>query len=207
MKFLILNGPNINLARWSEPGVPGEVDYTGLMDYVQAGCDQLGIETDICQSNHEGDLIDEIQSAPGRVDGIVLNPGGYAHYSVAILDALRLCSVPAVEVMLDAPDEREPFRKTDVVSFGCQGHFIGEGPQGYLHACIWLAQLLRTDGSSKAHIVMSNGLALSVIAARCHTPPFVATRHLPPERGKSFLKGRGKSTAGNFLIAPNALAT
>ena len=100
------------------------------------------------------DLIDEIQSAPGRVDGIVLNPGGYAHYSVAILDALRLCSVPAVEVMLDAPDEREPFRKTDVVSFGCQGHFIGEGPQGYLHACIWLAQLLRTDGSSKAHIVM-----------------------------------------------------
>ena len=90
MKFLILNGPNINLARWSEPGVPGEVDYTGLMDYVQAGCDQLGIETDICQSNHEGDLIDEIQSAPGRVDGIVLNPGGYAHYSVAILDALRL---------------------------------------------------------------------------------------------------------------------
>ncbi len=154
MKFLILNGPNINLARWSEPGVPGEVDYTGLMDYVQAGCDQLGIETDICQSNHEGDLIDEIQSAPGRVDGIVLNPGGYAHYSVAILDALRLCSVPTVEVMLDAPDEREPFRKTDVVSFGCQGHFIGEGPQGYLHACIWLAQLLRTDGSSKAHIVM-----------------------------------------------------
>ena len=139
MKFLILNGPNINLARWSEPGVPGEVDYTGLMDYVQAGCDQLGIETDICQSNHEGDLI---------------NPGGYAHYSVAILDALRLCSVPAVEVMLDAPDEREPFRKTDVVSFGCQGHFIGEGPQGYLHACIWLAQLLRTDGSYKAHIVM-----------------------------------------------------
>ena len=104
--------------------------------------------------NHEGDLIDEIQSAPGRVDGIVLNPGGYAHYSVAILDALRLCSVPAVEVMLDAPDEREPFRKTDVVSFGCQGHFIGEGPQGYLHACIYLAQLLRTDGSSKAHIVM-----------------------------------------------------
>ena len=69
-------------------------------------------------------------------------------------DALRLCGVPAVEVMLHAPDEREPFRKTDVVSFGCQGHFIGEGPQGYLHACIYLAQLLRTDGSSKAHIVM-----------------------------------------------------
>ena len=140
MKFLILNGPNLNIMRWAEPGVPGELDYNAMMDYVQ--------------SNHEGDLVDEIQAAAGRVDGIVLNPGAYAHYSVAILDALRLCGVPAVEVMLHAPDEREPFRKTDVVSFGCQGHFIGEGPQGYLHACIYLAQLLRTDGSSKAHIVM-----------------------------------------------------
>ena len=154
MKFLILNGPNINLARWSEPGVPGEVDYTGLMDYVQAGCDQLGIETDICQSNHEGDLIDEIQSAPGRVDGIVLNPGGYAHTSVAILDALRLCGVPAVEVLLSEPDEHESFRKTDIVSFGCQGHFIGEGISGYLHAAAYLAQLLRLDGSAHTHLVM-----------------------------------------------------
>ena len=131
MKFLILNGPNVNIMRWSEPGVPGELDYNAMMD-----------------------LVDEIQAAAGRVDGIVLNPGAYAHYSVAILDALRLSGVPAVEVMLNAPDEREPFRKTDVVSFGCQGHFIGEGPQGYLHACIYLAQLLRADGSSKAHIVM-----------------------------------------------------
>ena len=153
MKFLILNGPNINLARWSEPGVPGEVDYTGLMDYVQAGCDQLGIETDICQSNHEGDLIDEIQSAPGRVDGIVLNPGGYAHTSVAILDALRLCGVPAVEVMLHDPSGRESFRNTDVVSFGCQGRFAGEGISGYLHACSYLVQLLRLDGSAQSHMV------------------------------------------------------
>ena len=153
MKFLILNGPNINLARWSEPGVPGEVDYTGLMDYVQAGCDQLGIETDICQSNHEGDLIDEIQSAPGRVDGIVLNPGGYAHYSVAILDALRVCGVPAVEVMLSEPDSHEPFRQTDVVSFGCQGRFAGEGVSGYLHACAYLVQLLRLDGGAQTHLV------------------------------------------------------
>ena len=153
MKFLILNGPNINLARWSEPGVPGEVDYTGLMDYVQAGCDQLGIETDICQSNHEGDLIDEIQSAPGRVDGIVLNPGAYAHYSVAILDALRVCGVPAVEVMLSEPDSHEPFRQTDVVSFGCQGRFAGEGVSGYLHACAYLVQLLRLDGGAQTHLV------------------------------------------------------
>ena len=89
MKFLILNGPNVNLQRYSEPGMPGELDYNGMMDYVQSGCDQMGIETDVCQTNHEGDLIDEIQAAAGRVDGIVLNPGGYAHTSVAILDALR----------------------------------------------------------------------------------------------------------------------
>lgn len=62
MKFLILNGPNVNIMRWSEPGVPGELDYNAMMDYVQAGCDQLGIETDCCQSNHEGDLVDEIQA-------------------------------------------------------------------------------------------------------------------------------------------------
>ena len=154
MKFLVINGPNLNLTQFTEPGMEGQIDFNTLLDYIEAGCAQMDVQVDFFQSNHEGDLIDEIQSAPGRVDGIVLNPGGYAHYSVAILDALRLCSVPAVEVMLDAPDEREPFRKTDVVSFGCQGHFIGEGPQGYLHACIWLAQLLRTDGSSKAHIVM-----------------------------------------------------
>ena len=154
MKFLILNGPNVNLQRYSEPGMPGELDYNGMMDYVQSGCDQMGIETDVCQTNHEGDRIDEIQSAPGRVDGIVLNPGGYAHYSVAILDALRVCGVPAVEVMLSEPDSHEPFRQTDVVSFGCQGHFIGEGISGYLHACAYLVQLLRIDGSGHTHLVM-----------------------------------------------------
>ena len=138
MKFLILNGPNINLARWSEPGVPGEVDYTGLMDYVQAGCDQLGIETDICQSNHEGDLIDEIQSAPGRVDGIVLNPGGYAHYSVAILDALKAVGLPAVEVHLSDVNAREEFRHISYAGMACEKSFIGMGFEGYRVAIQYL---------------------------------------------------------------------
>lgn len=153
MKFLILNGPNLNLMRWSEPGVPGELDYNAIMDYVQAGCEQLGIEADCCQTNHEGDLVDEIQAAAGRVDGIVLNPGAYAHYSVAILDALRLCGVPAVEVMLADPSGKEPFRSVDVVSFGCQGRFAGEGVSGYLHACAYLVQLLRLDGGTQTHLV------------------------------------------------------
>ena len=153
MKILILNGPNLNIMRWSEPGVPGELDYNAIMDYVQAGCEQLGIETDCCQTNHEGDLVDEIQAAAGRVDGIVLNPGAYAHYSVAILDALRLCGVPAVEVMLADPSGKEPFRSVDVVSFGCQGRFAGEGVSGYLHACAYLVQLLRLDGGAQTHLV------------------------------------------------------
>ena len=90
----------------------------------------------------------------GERDSQALNPGGYAHYSVAILDALRLCGVPAVEVLLSEPDEHEPFRKTDIVSFGCQGHFIGEGISGYLHAAAYLTQLLRLDGSAHTHLVM-----------------------------------------------------
>ena len=114
----------------------------------------MDIQVEFFQSNHEGDLIDEIQSAAGRADGIVINPGGYAHYSVAILDALRVCGVPAVEVMLSEPDSHEPFRQTDVVSIGCQGHFIGEGISGYLHACAYLVQLLRIDGSGHTHLVM-----------------------------------------------------
>ena len=143
MKFLILNGPNINLARWSEPGVPGEVDYTGLMDYVQAGCDQLGIETDICQSNHEGDLIDEIQSAPGRVDGIVLNPGGYAHYSVAILDALKAVALPAVEVHLSDVSERETFRHISYPAMACIAQIKGKGFAGYEEAILLLKEYVQ----------------------------------------------------------------
>ena len=120
MKFLVINGPNLNMMHFTEPGVAGQLDYNGLLDYLELCCTQMGMEVEFFQSNHEGDLIDEIQSAAGRADGIILNPGGYAHYSVAILDALRLCGVPAVEVLLSEPDEHEPFRKTDIVSFGCQ---------------------------------------------------------------------------------------
>ena len=124
MKFLIINGPNLNLMHFTEPGVAGQIDYNALLDYLEVCCQQMDIQVEFFQSNHEGDLIDEIQSAAGRADGIVINPGGYAHYSVA------------------------------VVSFGCQGHFIGEGISGYLHACAYLVQLLRIDGSGHTHLVM-----------------------------------------------------
>lgn len=154
MKFLIVNGPNVNLMRCPIPWVPGGMDYNSLMDWLSSCCAQMEIETEFFHSNHEGDLIDELQSAQGRADGIVLNPGGYAHTSVALLDAVRTCGVPTVEVLLEAPDPRESFRQVDIVSFGCQGHFIGEGPDGYLHACAYLAQLLRLEGSPHPHIAM-----------------------------------------------------
>ena len=152
MRFLFLNGPNVNITRFTEPGVEGEIDYPALLDYLEACCQQMGIEPDFFQSNHEGDLIDEIQSAPGRADGIIINPGGYAFYSVAILEALQLCGVPAVEVLMEDPDGHEPFKKVDVVSFGCQGRFAGEGISGYLHACSYLVQLLRLDGGAQSHL-------------------------------------------------------
>ena len=94
-----------------------------------------------------------LPSAAGRADGIILNPGGYAYYSVAILEALQVCGVPAVEVMLADPSGKEPFRSVDVVSFGCQGRFAGEGVSGYLHACAYLVQLLRLDGGAQTHRV------------------------------------------------------
>ena len=154
MKLLVINGPNLNLLGLREPAIYGSQNYESLLALIRAACDAEGIEVGFAQSNHEGAIVDAIQAAYGVYDGIVINPAAYTHTSVAILDALRLCGVPAVEVMLHAPDEREPFRKTDIVSFGCQGHFIGEGISGYLHAAAYLAQLLRLDGSAHTHLVM-----------------------------------------------------
>ena len=154
MKFLILNGPNMNLYTYEEPGVPGCMDFEGLLEYIASCCEQMGIQVDCFQSNHEGDLIDEIHNAAGRVDGIVINAGGYAQTSVALLDALRLAGVPAVEVVPEDLREKEPFRKNDFVALGCQGHFIGEGPVGYVHACAYLAQLIRLDERSGPRMTM-----------------------------------------------------
>ena len=153
MQLLILNGPNLNLLGLREPAIYGTQNYAALEDFCKEACREAGFGCKVFQSNHEGDIIDEIQSAAGRADGIILNPGGYAHYSVAILEALQVCGVPAVEVMLADPSGKEPFRSVDVVSFGCQGRFAGEGVSGYLHACAYLVQLLRLDGGAQTHLV------------------------------------------------------
>ena len=152
-KILLMNGPNLNMLGVRDPAIYGSDTLEAIEEMVRAYGAEHGCEVDCFQSNHEGDIIDEIQSAAGRADGIIINPGGYAYYSVAILEALQLCGVPAVEVMLHDPSGRESFRNTDVVSFGCQGRFAGEGISGYLHACSYLVQLLRLDGSAQSHMV------------------------------------------------------
>ncbi len=148
MKFLIINGPNLNLMHFTEPGVAGQIDYNALLDYLEVCCQQMDIQVEFFQSNHEGDLIDEIQSGrrpggrhrhqPGRLCPL---QRGHSGRAAGLRRARRGGHAPAT------PDSHEPFRKTDIVSFGCQGHFIGEGISGYLHACAYLVQLLRIDGS------------------------------------------------------------
>ena len=134
MKFLIINGPNLNLMHFTEPGVAGQIDYNALLDYLEVCCQQMDIQVEFFQSNHEGDLIDEIQSAAGRVDGIVINPAAYTHTSVAILDALKAVAIPAVEIHISAVETREDFRQVSYARLACFATITGEGLKGYAHA-------------------------------------------------------------------------
>lgn len=97
MKLLIINGPNLNMLGLREPDIYGKRTYADLVEYIQGVCRQTGIEAEVFQSNHEGAIVDKIQSAYGTADGIVINPAAYTHTSVAILDALKAVNLPAVE--------------------------------------------------------------------------------------------------------------
>ena len=147
MKLLILNGPNLNMLGIREPGIYGTVDYNGMVEYVAACCDALGIETEIYQSNHEGDLVDAIQDALQYADGIVINPGAYTHTSIAILDALKAVALPAAEVHISDVTKREPFRQISYAGMACQGHFIGQGIEGYVNAARFLQQIITGKGT------------------------------------------------------------
>lgn len=140
MKLLVINGPNLNLLGVREPGIYGTLDYKGMIELVSAECAQAGIETEFYQSNHEGDLVDVIQDARGKFDGIVINPGAYTHTSIAILDALKAVALPAAEVHITDINQREEFRKVSYAGMACQAHFIGQGLAGYLNAVRWLAE-------------------------------------------------------------------
>ena len=134
MNILVINGPNLNMLGIREPDLYGRVTYAELCRRIEAHAAERGVEVSCYQSNHEGDLVDAIQNAYGRVDGIVINPGAYTHTSVAILDALKAVSIRAVEVHISDVDAREPFRRTSYVRLACERTISGHGIDGYLEA-------------------------------------------------------------------------
>ena len=142
MKILVLNGPNINMLGVREPGIYGKNTFADLLQLLQDTAKELNIEVEQFQSNHEGDLVDRIQWAFGKVDGIVINPAAYTHTSVAILDALKAVSIPAVEVHISDVDAREPFRQISYAGLACCKTIKGHGLEGYREAIIYLNQLL-----------------------------------------------------------------
>ena len=137
MKFLIINGPNLNLLGKREPGIYGDESYEALCQMVKDYPAAHSSTADCFHSNHEGAIIDAIQAADGAYDAIVINPGAYTHYSYAILDALKAISVPAYEVHISHIDQRESFRAVSVTAPACVGQLYGHGLKGYLMAMDW----------------------------------------------------------------------
>ena len=134
MKFLIINGPNLNLLGKREPGIYGDRTYEALCAMIREYAQKHNSSADFMQSNHEGAIIDAIQQADGVYDAIIINPAAYTHYSYAILDALKAVSVPAYEVHISNIDQRESFRAVSVTAPACVGQLYGHGFEGYLMA-------------------------------------------------------------------------
>ena len=139
MKILVINGPNINMLGIREPEIYGTETYDDLCRRVREHAAKRGMAVELYQSNHEGELVDRIQAAYGKADGIVLNPGAYTHTSIAILDAVRAVGIPTVEVHLSDLTGREPFRQVSYVRTACCKTVIGHGITGYLEAMDHLA--------------------------------------------------------------------
>ena len=140
MKFLVINGPNLNLLGLREPAIYGSQNYEALLSFVRTACDAEGIGVDFFQSNHEGAIVDAIQAAYGVYDGIVINPAAYTHTSVAILDALKAVQIPAVEVHISQVSAREPFRQLSYAGMYCEKTIQGQGIDGYRQAIDYLVQ-------------------------------------------------------------------
>ena len=142
MNVLVINGPNLNLLGVREPDLYGKQDYAALVSLVEETCAQEGLGVEVYQSNHEGDIVDKIQAALGKFDGIVINPAAYTHTSIAILDALKAVAIPAVEVHISDVDSREPFRQVSYVGMACVKTYKGLGFQGYVEAVKFLKDYL-----------------------------------------------------------------
>ena len=140
MKILVINGPNLNMLGIREPGIYGKSTYADLCRLLEQTAKDLGMEVEIYQSNHEGDLVDKLQWAYGKIDGIVINPAAYTHTSVAILDALKAVSIPAVEVHISDVDTRESFRQISYAGLACVKTIKGHGFAGYQEAMAFLKE-------------------------------------------------------------------
>ena len=138
MKILVINGPNLNMLGIREPDIYGRETYEDLCRKIREHAEKCGVEVALYQSNHEGDLVDVIQQAYGNTDGIVINPGGYTHTSVAIPDAIKAVAIPAVEVHISDVDAREEFRKISYVRAACVKTIAGHGTDGYTEAIDFL---------------------------------------------------------------------
>ena len=138
MKIFVINGPNLNMLGIREPDHYGRETYSELVEKIQRHCREKGICVEIFQSNHEGDLVDKIQSAYKNADGIVINPGAYTHTSIAILDAVKAVAIPTVEVHISKIEEREDFRQISYVRLACVKTITGHGTDGYIEAIDFL---------------------------------------------------------------------
>ena len=138
----MINGPNLNLLGVREPDLYGKQDYAALVALVEETCAQEGLGVEVYQSNHEGDIVDKIQAALGKFDGIVINPAAYTHTSVAILDALKAVALPAVEVHISDVSKREEFRQVSYARLACIKTYMGLGLEGYRQAILYLKDYL-----------------------------------------------------------------
>ena len=138
MNLLVINGPNLNLLGLREPDIYGRETYGDLERLVRETAQQENVQVTLFQSNHEGAIVDEIQKALGRYDGIVINPAAYTHTSIAILDALRAVGLPAVEVHISDLNRREAFRQISYPAKACIKTFMGLGLEGYRQAILFL---------------------------------------------------------------------
>ena len=140
MKIKVINGCNINMLGVREPDIYGTTSYKDLLSMVEEYCIKKGVSVSFYQSNHEGDLVDEIQACYGIYDGIVINPGAYTHTSIALLDAVKAVSIPTVEVHISNPDERDDFRKVSFIRSACVRTIMGHGLEGYNEAIDFLCE-------------------------------------------------------------------
>ena len=140
MNILVINGPNLNMLGVREPEIYGEKTYADLCACIHAYADKIGVNIDIYQSNHEGCLVDRIQEAYTKYDGIIINPAAYTHTSIALLDALKAVGIPTVEVHISDVGQREEFRHVSYVRLYCEKTITGRGFNGYLEAMDYLVQ-------------------------------------------------------------------